>query len=386
VRIAYCTNVRLPSERAHGHQIAQVCDALVHLGHEVEIFAPYRKNPVTESYWNYYASNQNVQLHHLGTVDFIASAWTPGVCGLFMMNVMLRRSLRNVLRSGSFDLLYTRTPALLSTLLASGIPTILELHQLPRWRRGAFVERCNTCRVVSCLTSPMRAELARWGVNPGHLIMEGDAVDLQRFQDMPSKDEARNTFGISADRLIVGYVGKLRTLGMEKGVGILLESLKKTQEEKLFMGLVVGGPEDDRRSYERMSNDLGLTQEDILFLGEIPSRDVPVALAACDVLVMLFPNLPHYALHMSPLKMFEYMASGKPIIASDLPTVRDVLSEESAFFFPPGDTERFVDTLRFLRDSPAEAEKRGKKARRLVEHHTWEERMGRILHTAHLCT
>lgn len=43
MRIAYCTNIRLPSERAHGHQVAAVCDALVKLGHDVTIFAPFRK-------------------------------------------------------------------------------------------------------------------------------------------------------------------------------------------------------------------------------------------------------------------------------------------------------------------------------------------------------
>ena len=56
MRIAYCTNVRLPSERAHGHQVAQVCDALAHLGHDVTIFAPYRDNEVTEDYWMYYGA------------------------------------------------------------------------------------------------------------------------------------------------------------------------------------------------------------------------------------------------------------------------------------------------------------------------------------------
>ena len=107
---------------------------------------------------------------------------------------------------------------------------------------------------------------------------------------------------------------------------------------------------------------------------------VPVALAACDVLAMPFPDFPHYRLHMSPLKMFEYMAAGKPIITSDLPTVRDVLSEETAVFCVPGDTASLTQALTWGAAHAAEARERGERARKLVqERYTWEKRMGRIL-------
>lgn len=62
MKIAYCTNVRLPTERAHGRQIASVCDALGILGHEVQIFAPYRRNLVKESYREYYSAHKKVEL------------------------------------------------------------------------------------------------------------------------------------------------------------------------------------------------------------------------------------------------------------------------------------------------------------------------------------
>jgi glycosyltransferase involved in cell wall biosynthesis len=382
MRIAYCTNVRLPSERAHGHQVSSVCDALVQLGHDVTIFAPYRKNIVTDDYWSYYGADRRVKIEYVGSFDPIQSPFLPGVSGLLTLNVLLRRALRTALRVDTFDLIYTRSPALLPALIQTTIPVILELHQLPRRNKRAFVHQCNQCRTVSCLTSPMRDTLLAWGVLPDRLMVAGDAVDLRRFAEPVSRDVARDALKLQTARLVVGYVGRLKTLGMEKGVAHLLEALKDLHDSHDFFGLVVGGPESDRLEYLQMSDRLGLTEAEVLFTGELPAASVPLALAACDILVMPFPDLPHYRLNMSPLKMFEYMAANRPIITSDLPTVRDVLSHETAVFCKPGDTQSLVLALRWIKDHPQEAMERAAKAQELVKAHTWEERMKRIVAAA----
>lgn len=398
MKIAYCTNVRLPSERAHGHQIAQVCDALANLGHTVTIFCPYRDNIISEDYWKYYGARRDVSLKVLGTFDAIRSTFLPGVLGLLWMNASLRKHLSKELSAQQFDLAYTRTPALLSELLASGIPTILELHQLPNRSRHLFVRECNQCKVVACLTSAMRSALIEWGVDPSKVIVAGDAVDLGRFKELPSAEEARKALGIDTKRLVVGYVGRLKTLSMEKGVGVLLKALaaelrsangelRKNENNNSqlatrnspFFGLIVGGPEGDQRAYQTLANELGLSDADVHFTGEIPASDVPKALAACDILAMPFPDLPHYRLHMSPLKMFEYMAAGRPIITTDLPTIRDVLSEETAVFCRPGSEQSLANALNWISEHKDEAQGRAQKAQELVKQHTWEVRMKRIL-------
>jgi glycosyltransferase involved in cell wall biosynthesis len=378
VRIAYCTNVRLPSERAHGHQIAQVCDALVKLGHAVTIFAPYRKNVVSEEYWSYYGADKRVQLTHLGSFDPIGSM-LPGVTKLWTLNAMLRHSLQKLPLKQDFDLLYTRSPALLNALLAPGIPVILELHQLPRFGRSGFIKDCNRCFRVACLTRVMKDALVAWGVDSSKIIAEGDAVDLHRFNNLPSADGVRKRIGLETDRIVVGYVGRLKTLGMEKGVGILLEALARIRSEKKFFGLIVGGPEIEKKEYEAKARALGLGEDDVRFTGEIDARDVPSMLITCDILAMPFPDFPHYRHHMSPLKMFEYMAAQRPIISSDLPTVRDILSEETAVFCRPGDSGSLVHALLWMLGHPTEAHAKAHAARKLVEQHTWEERMKRVL-------
>lgn len=384
MRIAYCTNVRLPSERAHGHQVAQVCDALAHLGHEVTIFAPFRRNVVRDDYWDYYHADRSVQVRYLGSFDPIQSKLLPGVAGLLTLNAMLRKSLQAEVSADAFDVVYTRSPALLPALLKSDVPVILELHQLPRRQKRLFAKQCMQCALVSCLTSPMRDALVSWGVAPQKVIVAGDAVDLSRFGHLPSREAARAQFNIHTNRIVVGYVGRLKTLGMEKGVGILLQALKDLSDSHAYFGFIVGGPAVDQHHYEAVAKKLGLGPADVMFTGEIPSDQVATALAACDVLAMPFPDLPHYRLYMSPLKMFEYMAANRPIVTSDLPTIRDVLNHDNAIFCDPGDDRSLALALRWIKDHEQEAAERAQRAAELVKTHTWEERMKRILEAATL--
>jgi glycosyltransferase involved in cell wall biosynthesis len=382
MRIAYCANVRLPSERAHGHQIAQVCDALAALGHDVTILAPKRWNPVQEEYHAYYKANPKVHLQYLRAFDPNMHGMSTGLPGLLFANYTTGCAIRCTLQKQQFDLLYTRAPALLGKLLQTGVPVVLELHQIPRFGHRRFVAHCNRCRIVACLTSPMRDALIAMGVEPERIIVEGDAVDLSRFTKLPSQVVAQKQFGVRTKRTVVGYVGRLKTLGMEKGVSHLLQALSVLRPEATHFGLIVGGPDGDCAEYQAQAKSLGLTEEDVCFTGAVSAHDVPASLAACDILAMPFPDFPHYRNHMSPLKMFEYMAAERVIITSDLPTVRDVLSEETAVFCEPDNVASLVGALQFIAANPDDAKKRTAAARSLVEHHTWQERMKRILKAA----
>lgn len=378
MKIVYATNVRIPSERAHGRQIAHVCRALWNLGHDLEVVAPYRENVVEQDFWTYEHLSKEIKLTYLGMTDYIKKRW-PGIVKLWAMNRMLRREIPRVIADREPDVVYTRSHALLPALIKTGVPVILELHQIPWFGRRAFVHDCNGCARVACLTSPMRDQLAKMGVKASKLMVEGDAVDLDRFENLPSQAKARAKWNLKTDRLVVGYVGRLTTLGQEKGVATLLEGLAVAKAGKKFFGLVVGGPEDDKKKYEKMAAKLGLTEEDVQFTGEIQAADVPSSLTACDVLAMPFPDLPHYRTHMSPLKMFEYMAAERPLLTTDLPTVRDVLDEKTAVFCTPGDTKDFVKALEWIAAHPDDAAKRAAAAAALVKRHTWQERMTRIL-------
>ena len=100
---------------------------------------------------------------------------------------------------------------------------------------------------------------------------------------------------------------------------------------------------------------------------------------AADVLVIPFPNKPHYAFYASPLKLFEYMASGRPIIASDLPALREVLNDKNALFFRPEDTTDLARAVKMLKSSPMLGYHLSRQALADVKEYTWGKRAKKIL-------
>ena len=380
IRIAYCTNVRLPSERAHGHQIAQVCDALVHLGHGVTLFAPCRRNLIEQNYHAYYGAERGIKLRYLDAFDNNRYPVPLGLPGLYLANASLRRALRRALDAERFDLLYTRSPGLLPALLHRGTPVILELHQLPRLGRRSFVRNCNACTRVSCLTSPMQNALTRMGVDPRKIIVEGDAVDLEIFAEARKSNAWRRTHSIPLDMPLIGYAGQLKSMGLSKGVEVLMNALRELHaQEQEFRAVIAGGPQEE--ILRLTANINPALQSSIHFLGTIPHREVPALMTASDVLVYPAPasNHPYYMRDTSPLKLFEYMASGTPIVCADLPPIRDIASEQEVAFVPPGDPSRMAQAIMRVIREPAEAAQRAARARELVQKHTWEKRMQRIL-------
>lgn len=377
MRVAYCTNVRLPSERAHGHQIAQVCDALVSLGHQVTVFATIREETIQESFASYYGVSGQILLKHIGFKKHIPN-WPPlRPLRLAIQNRGMIRDYKTELTKDRFDLLYTRTPALLATLIATGIPVILELHQLPRRGRSAFVRHCNACKLVVCLTERMRQELGEWGVHPARMTVEGDAVDIDRFRPLPKKSDARIQVLVAAsDRFVVGYTGSIITMGHDKGVGLIADAVSRLRSQKLNISkLIAGGPDNARMALQRRDDH---PEE---YMGHQPHARIKWILAACDVLVYPAPasDHPYFTRYTSPLKIFEYMTACRPIIAADIPPVRDILDETSAYFFRPGDAADLARVIEHIMQHPEEAKKKAVEAADRVMHHTWEERMKRIL-------
>ncbi len=387
MRIAYCTNVRLPSERAHGHQIAKVTQALRELGHEVEIFAPYRKNEIDESFAAYYGLASSVRLHQLGAFDGIAAWWTPGIVGLKLTTFFFARILRQILlrRRDQFDLIYTRTPEILSALGDLGIPIIVELHKIPRLGRLRFLKHVRSCRLIVALTSPMRQALIDQGISDIPVIAEGDAVDLHDFEALPDASDTRLSLGVPAGVPMIVYAGQLASMGLSKGIPELLAALLVLRKRGLdFRAVIAGGPDEVKQRFiEELPSDL---KTSVQFTGHLPHLKVPTLLTAADVLVYPAPasDHPFYTRDTSPLKIFEYMAAGKPIVCADLLPIHDTLDPSMTTFCPPGDGDALADAIRHVLEDHDGSMKKARLARAHVEQFTWSRRMERILGAARL--
>lgn len=370
MKIAYIAHTRYPTEKAHGHQVTRVCEAMSALGHEVTLVVPGVHNEVQENYKTYYNVQEKFTVAHLETKDALLSPMIPGRFAMRFTMQSYRSTLKAYFNEHHFDLLYVRSPLVLSTALASHMPTVLELHTLPRVRKQKFVSLCKQCRLVVCLTTPMKDELVSWGVPKDHVLVEGDAVDLSRFKHVNA-----NTFTIKTDKPVVGYVGSLTTMDrIEKGVDLLIMAAAK---QKDFFTFIVGGPESAAQRYRILAKSLGLTDKDIRIEGPVPSSKVPAAIAACDVCVYPAPKTRHpfFIRDTSPLKLFEYLASGKQIVCADILPIWDILDEQTAHIVKPGNVDALLEGIESALSTPLNT----KAGQNIIKNHTWQKRMERIL-------
>ena len=116
--------------------------------------------------------------------------------------------------------------------------------------------------------------------------------------------------GLPLDRPIVGYVGRFLTMGEEKGIPELVRAMAIVPEIRGREPLLVcvGGPMSAVDNYRRIAAEAGTPEHRLLFVDHVPSTAVPTWTRALDVGASLLPNLPHYALYASSMKLFEYMA------------------------------------------------------------------------------
>lgn len=385
MRITYVTHTRFPTEKAHGHQIAQVCSALAALGHKVTLVYPNVWTQITGDPCKYYGVSSRFNVRRLESIDALQKWWIPGFFAFPIAMWSYRRQLRKFLKNDTSDLYYCRSWEVLDPILAQKMQTILELHTLPRRGRKKFVEQCNRCEKVVCLTSPMRDEIVRWGVNAERVSVESDGVDTTRFLNLPKMEDAKARWNLPSDRWIIGYVGSLVTREtFEKGVREILQALAilKRGEAKCF-GWIVGGPDLWIDRYQKEVQKCGLKDEDVRLEGQISGKKVSGAIVACDVCLYPAPkDAQKYSYFMrdtSPLKLFEYLAAEKPIVCADLPPLRDIVNETMVTFCKPGDPRSMADAIAWVLAHQGEAEQKAKKGTEHVKLFDWKERMERIL-------
>jgi glycosyltransferase involved in cell wall biosynthesis len=283
------------------------------------------------------------------------------------------------------DLYYTRDTTIAYWLVRMGLLTVYEAHVAPnrgqRWLLRK-ITRHPLLRLVVVLTSFLRQQFLDMSFSSDQVIVLPDGVDLDLFEGLPSKEDCRRRLGLPLERPIIGYIGRFRTLEMEKGIPELVEAMKDLSSvngAELLL-LCVGGPMDAVPAYLELARRIGIPQDRLRFVDRVPNTEVPYWIRAFDVALAPFPWVDHYAYFMSPLKLFEYMAAGVPILATDLPSIREVLRHgENAWLVPPGDPKALTEGIRHLLENSDLAERLARQAKEDVRQYTWKRRAAVIL-------
>ncbi len=385
MRVILVTNARLPAEKAQGIQVMKMAEAFARQGVDVILTHPRRAQTrrmgEVHDIWAYYGIEKSFQIKTLPSLDPVwpralfrrprtrLRLYVQAISYAFAVCVWLLFR-----RSGQRELIYSRDrySLMLLTVLRRLIPTpiFFEAHGassgLARLRRRFLG--------LVVITPSLRDLYAAAGVRPERILVAADGVDLGRSDEPIERAEARQRLGIPLDRKVVCYTGQLFAW---KGVTTLVRSARHLDPDTLL--LIVGGMEHHVERTKRLTEVEGLAN--VRFEGFVAPTRVREYLAAADILVL--PNSaskPISASYTSPLKLFEYMAARRPIVASDLPSLRAVLTPgRNAVLVAPDDPMALATGVKSVLDDATLASRLADQAFRDVRQYTWDERARRIL-------
>lgn len=382
MRLFYLANIRLPTEKAHGLQIMQNCEAFAACGAAVTLYVARRTNTPelaqVRDPWAHYGVARSFALRRVPCLDLLPLRSSPLTFGIQFASYLLFLCL--ILMGRRAEVYYSRDmlTLLLLSLFRPRRALAYEAHQVSKSRLGGLLQRLCVRRVgtVIAVTGRLADKMRVLGAR--HVIAEHDGYRAARFAGLPGREDARRQLGLPGEAFIVGYVGRLHTMHMSKGVDTLVEAAGRC--DRPLSLCLVGGPEDMAEVLRARWLALGLPGEQFISVGQVSVERVPLYLAAFDVCALALPWTEHFAYYASPLKLFEYMAVGGAILVSDLPGIAEVVrDDETALLVPPGDVDAVARAYARLYDGRELRIRLGVAARREAARYTWEARAGRIL-------
>ncbi|MCG6553366.1 MAG: glycosyltransferase family 4 protein [Candidatus Magnetominusculus sp. LBB02] len=252
------------------------------------------------------------------------------------------------------------------------MPVVFEAHEIfhlttekIRKRRRIYQHEADVyraCGAVVAITESLRTDLVK--------IFSLDGIPSVTIPDAVRGDMLTTAVPYE-QRKFIFYVGGLYSY---KGVDLLIKAMAALPDETL----VIAGGGQRLDELRQMAFSMGLSAR-ITFTGQLRHSDVCTYLKQAKIAVI--PNLKEsVSMYSSPLKMFEYMASNIPIVAADIPGIREVLTDgKTAVFFTPGDVQSLRAALKTLIERPEKAKEIAVAAHTLSKRFTYEHRAQRII-------
>jgi len=345
VKLGCVHGVPFPSLDANIVQVVQMCRAFAQCGHEVTLFIPRAKGfdsdeaaraAGRELYWGEWPFRVEFvrQVRVFGRLEMLGSV----------------PSTLTAIRHVKPDLVYTLNPWTTLPLPRAGVPFVFEVHEervhlrerfLDRYLRRAIVRaaRGPSCVMVVAISDGLRRIWENFGVPSEKLMVAHDGVEIGMFNPEMSAAEARAKLGLPSARPLVVYTGALKA---DRGVDQMLDAARALPEMELCL---VGGKDEEIAFWKSEAQRLRVSN--VRFAGRVPHRQIPLWLAAADVLLMMWTWRVPTIRGCSPMKVFEYMAAQRLIVGPAFPTIEEVLENgRDALLFEPDNTAALVSTLR----------------------------------------
>ncbi|MCR9156184.1 MAG: glycosyltransferase [Rhodobacteraceae bacterium] len=380
MRIAYVTADRgIPvfGEKGASIHIQEMMRAFGKLGHDVRAVAAKRGDVVDAS-----LRVEEVKAAVSGTTRAEkeraamaqADAIEARLCALY--------------REWPFDLIYERyslwSAAGCRAARKLGVPVVTEVNAPLVLEQAAFrslvcddearaieAEVLRASTALAAVSRQMAAYLKNIGADPARVNVIGNAVDTAHFR---ATTVAAQVATIPDDAFVVGFTGSLK---MWHGVDTLMSAFRAFQDNVPRAHLLICGDGPKRGWIDGFVAGAGL-EESVTMAGWVNHADLPGLIARMDVATAPYPaSEDHY---FSPLKLYEYLAMGRPVLASNIGQTAELLTgSEAAILLPPGDAMALADALQTLSDDPARLARMSASATAEGTRHDWTDNAARVV-------
>ncbi len=361
----------MPTEKAHGYQIAKMCESFASQGIDVNLIVPKRTNDIDENIFNYYKIKNNFKITYLDSFDFFK--WEKIIGSKFsfyLQSLVFKLKVKkfNILNNG---VVISRNPEIVQAISNKKVKVFYDAHRWPESKSFIFKKMLKDCAGIICNSKGTAKVFGDNGFK--NILTAPNGVDLSEYSQIINREEIRRKYNLPIDKIIIMYVGHLYAW---KGIDVIIEAAKFSENNNVFV--FVGGTKKDIDKYKMKVSEEKIGN--IIFLGHKKKEEISALQMSANVL--LLPNIAinkESEKYTSPIKMFEYLASGVPIVASDLPSIREVLNEKNSLLFIAGDANALNNEIIKIVNKKINIDSLTKQAKIDVQKYSWLIRTKKII-------
>ena len=377
MKLIYIFNAEIKSEKASVVQAVCMCDAFASRGIDVELVVPVSKIKNNFSYdylTNRFGINARMELSFYKKIQFFNRL---GIIGSYF-------GIKKYLIGRKADIYFTRCPMIFAILVKKKLPVIFESHNSKLhntikifdiyWgKKVVRASQSNYCLVYIAISQNLSKFWSNKGVPTSKILSLHDGFNYQLFKSNINKIQARFKLNLPKNKKIIMYSGSLYP---DREIENII-SLAKHFSDIFF--LIIGGPQENANQYQLLAKEEQVIN--IQFIGPIRHSQIPLYLYASDVLLALWSNKVPTINFCSPLKIFEYMAAGRVIVAHGFPTIREVIRhKQNGLLVEPDNFKDLVEKVKMAL-SPGNRDMEKQTRLEAFSKYTWDKRVNRILET-----
>lgn len=371
MRIVYIAHSRIPSRNANSIHVMNICNELAKLGHHVTLLTPHwKETEKTDDVYSFYGVKPDFPVKKLWFPQFIRGA--SSISGVHAAKK---------LRSLKPDLVVGRSIYGCAAAAFLGYPVIFDSHS-PIWESGRIplslfkimVRQSSFRKLVVNSNALRNIYLAsdlfkRTGFDPTSIVVAHNGSNIYSLTDkaeLPGEKE----------KIKVGYFGHLYK---GRGIDLIIRIAEKMKEHDFY---VVGGEEKDIAYWKAQTN-----SPNIYFIGFKPYAEVYKYRNSCDILLAPYQKVAapdaapgNQTPYMNPIKVIEYMSSRKPVVASNLPAIRELLDEKSAVLAHCEDSGEWIEAIgKLVSDKEFSGKLAAEAYSRFIKDYTWQTRAQKLI-------